>query len=195
MAYNKSNSPAKQSGYVAGMLSNSMFNNILPTTPSTQSTVGSFVNTPRPIMNSTISTMQSAMQSVMPRTSVAPIQTPQNQAGFIKNNPRYTKNQTRNYNGMSYDNTTGPRPMAPINPKGFSNMDNVKMMFTNSYPNTPLNQGVVDIDPMTGQPINPLSDQSTNNPMVPGVDSAMSPLPNPNGVQTDSIAPYYGLSN
>lgn len=189
MAYNKKNSPAKQSGYIAGMLSNNMFNNILPTVPNTQSTVGSFVNTPRPVMNSTISTMQSAM----PRNNVTP--TPRDQSSVIKSNPRYVKNETRNYNAMSYDNTTGPRPMAPINPKGFSNMDNIKTMFTNSYPNTPLNQGVVDVDPMTGQPINPLSDQSTNNPQVPGVDSAMSPIPNPSGVQTDSIAPYYGLSN
>ena len=163
--------------------------------PRAQSTVNSFVNTPRSIMNSTINAMPSTMRSVTSRVSAATIQTPQNQAGFIKNNPRYIKNQTRNYNGMSYDNTTGPRPMAPINPKGFSNIDNVKTMFNSSYPNTPLSQSVVDVDPMTGQPINPLSDQSTNNPMVPGVDSAMSPIPNPSGVQTDSIAPYYGLSN
>jgi len=191
MAYNKNNSPAKQSGYVAGMLSNNMFSNILPSVPNTQSTVGSFINTPRPVMNNTLTTAQ----SVMPRTSATSIQTPQSQSGVIKNDPRYVKNQIRNNNGMSYDNTTGPRPMAPINPKGFSNMDNVKTMFSSSYPNTPLNQGVVDVDPMTGQPINPLNDQSTNNPMVPGVDSAMSPLPNPTGVQTDSVSPYYGLSN
>jgi len=126
-------------------------------------------------------------------TTPRPNQTSQPQSSVVRGNPRYIRNTINNRNGMSYDNTTGPRPMAPINPRGFSNMDNVQRIFNSSYSNTPLAQ--VDVDPMTGQQMNPLNDQSTNSPMIPDVDSAMSPLPNPNGVQTDSLAPYYGLSN
>lgn len=181
MAYKKNNSPIKQSGYVAGMLGSNIFNN---TVPKTQGVVSNFVNTPRPTVNT--------VQSTMPKTSVDVTQMSMNQSGFIKNNTGYIKNQTDNYNNMSYDNTTGPRPMAPINPKGFSNTNNIQQMFGGAYGKSPLAQ--VDVDPLTGQPIDPLYNQSPTQPLVPDPGSAMSPPQVPFGVQ-QPITPPYGLSN
>jgi len=206
MGYKKNNSPVKQT--IASNLLNTAMGaaNAQPNTGYANSfgsiTNGSVTNTLQNAFNTVAGTssqanMNQAVRSLQntnnPNGFINTPRPNQPQSSVVRGNPRYIRNTINNRNGMSYDNTTGPRPMAPINPRGFSNMDNVQRIFNSSYSNTPLAQ--VDVDPMTGQQMNPLNDQSTNSPMIPDIDSAMSPLPNPNGVQTDSLAPYYGLSN
>lgn len=88
----------------------------------------------------------------------------------------------------------------PISPKAFSNANEIARMYGQNNPGTftrtvgqsPFMQ--VDIDPLTGQPINPLASQSPTQPLIPDVGSAMSPTPPPVGVQ-QQISPFYDLSN
>lgn len=108
---------------------------------------------------------------------------------------------------MPYQPTTVASSLAnntiaqtPINPKAFSNANAITNIYGQNNPGTftrtvgqsPFTQ--VDIDPLTGQPINPLASQSPTQPLIPDVGSAMSPTPPPVGVQ-QPISPFYDLSN
>jgi hypothetical protein len=217
MSFNKKNIPFKQT------MASNLLNTAMGAVNAAQTTMnqtsnasnnwnvqgnqgswGGYVNTPRPGMGSagSIQTPQnnytskidpnsmgygvfsklpgsvtSAYMNVLKRSQ----QGQQNASANILSNYKYN---TNNNNSMAYDNTAGtPRPVAPINPRAFSNAQNVQQLFGNiSGYGSPLAQ--VQTDPLTGQQLDPLSSQSTT-----------VPLPPPSGVQDDSIAPYYGLSN
>lgn len=209
MAY-KQNSPIKQ-GFLntamsavsnaAGMQSQT----VNPYSPGTSSST--LLGMP---VNNTVQAALSNQTNTTPNN--IPVASPQTAASDPKirvRNPMITQSQAvrpavanpsmnvnQNTNNMTYDNTSStPRPQAPINPKAFSNMSNLQSLFGGVYDRGPLQQAAIpsapsiEVDPLTGQAMDPTASQSPTMPVVPSAGSPMSPLPPPNGVQLTTTPP------
>jgi len=150
----------------------------------------SFKQRNSPIKQSVVSSLAN-QQNVPTNLMGMPVNTttPQNIGSGLMGSP-VTTNQI---------NTPVQTMQTPINPRGFSNMDSINNMYGQNNPGTftrtvgqsPFMQ--MDTDPLTGQPINPLSSQSPTQPLIPDVGSPMSPITPPAGVQ-QPISPFYDLS-
>jgi hypothetical protein len=87
------------------------------------------------------------------------------------------------------------RPQAPINPKAFSNQGTIANMYGSAMPGTfnrSMNASAVPTtDPLTGQVIDPMMNQSITgiDPVVQG-NTAIAP---PEGVETP-ITPIYDIN-
>jgi len=91
----------------------------------------------------------------------------------------------------------------PINPRAFSNPNTISQMYGQANPGTftrtvgqsPFRQAAIpsaptiEVDPLTGQPMDPTASQSPTMPVAPSAGSPMSPLPPPNGVQLTTTPP------